>query len=117
MILRQGNSDQLPGHPLPVVNFPSPSGCPPLASQSPQGLIPLRGALIIALEEAEGSQCCSPVGGVGRILRTEVQIPPASGQFVFPPSGRGGNLAGAERSGAAEAKFGWAVAGPVADGQ
>lgn len=101
MILRQGNSDQLPGHPLPVVNFPSPSGCPPLASQSPQGLIPLRGALIIALEEAEGSQCCSPVGGVGRILRTEVQIPPASGQFVFPLWKRWKpSRSGAERSGA-----------------
>lgn len=38
----------------------------------------------MALGEAADSQCCGPVGGVGRILRKEVQIPPALGQFVSP---------------------------------
>lgn len=81
-------------------------------ADSPQGV------LIMALGEAAGSQCCGPVGGVGRILWKEVQIPPASGQFLSPPPWKRWRPSRAHwRSGAAEAKFGSAVAGPVADGQ
>lgn len=58
------------------------------------------------------------MGGVGRILRTEVQIPAASGQFVFSPWKRWRPSRARWWSSAAEAKlFGSAVAGPVADGQ
>lgn len=71
-------------------------------ADSPQGV------LIMARGEAAGSQCCGPVGGMGRILRKEVQIPPASGQFVPhpPPPQRWRPSRAHGRSGAAEAKFG-----------
>lgn len=41
----------------------------------------------MAPRKAGGRQCCGPVGGVGRIRRTEMQSPSCPGEFAFSLAG------------------------------